>query len=66
MAGPDPGAFQPVSISLHPHQLAWLDSRRLQQGSISRSAALRQLIEAAMAATTQATQPVQAPSRRTR
>jgi len=34
----------PISIQLTPAQLAWIDSRR-HHGAISRSAALRQVID---------------------
>ena len=37
----------PVSVSITPQQLAWLDERR-RHGSLSRSAALRQVLDAAI------------------
>jgi len=37
----------PVSVSITQQQLAWLDARR-RHGSLSRSAALRQVLDAAM------------------
>ena len=37
----------PVSVSITQQQLAWLDERR-RHGSLSRSAALRQVLDAAM------------------
>jgi hypothetical protein len=37
-------AVRPVTLTLNPRQLAWLDTQR-QHGSISRSAALRQAID---------------------
>ncbi len=39
----------PVSISVTEAQLAWIDQRR-RHGSLSRSAMLRQVIDAAIAA----------------
>ena len=36
---------QPVSVSITQEQLAWLDARR-RHGSLSRSAALRQVLDA--------------------
>ncbi|MDM7954717.1 MAG: hypothetical protein QUV07_16085 [Cyanobium sp. CZS 25K] len=39
----------PLSISITEAQLAWLDQRRLH-GTLSRSAVLRQVIDAAIAA----------------
>lgn len=38
----------PVSFQLAAHQLAWLDAKR-NRGSISRSAALRQVLDDLMA-----------------
>jgi hypothetical protein len=38
-----------VSVSITPEQLAWLDARR-RHGSLSRSAALRQVLDGAIAA----------------
>jgi metal-responsive CopG/Arc/MetJ family transcriptional regulator len=37
----------PVSVSITQQQLAWLDARR-RHGSLSRSAALRQVLDAVM------------------
>jgi len=37
----------PVSVSITQEQLAWLDARR-RHGSLSRSAALRQVLDAAI------------------
>jgi hypothetical protein len=37
----------PVSVSITQQQLAWLDARR-RHGSLSRSAALRQVLDAAI------------------
>lgn len=48
-------AFLVTSFSLHPHQLAWLDARR-SKGSLTRSAALRQVLDACMAADIAASQ----------
>jgi len=39
----------PLSISITEDQLAWLDKRR-RHGALSRSAALRQVLDAAIAA----------------
>lgn len=39
----------PLSISITEDQLAWLDQRR-RHGALSRSAALRQVLDAAIAA----------------
>ncbi|MFM7361487.1 MAG: hypothetical protein ACKO6F_07360 [Cyanobium sp.] len=39
----------PLSVSITEAQLAWLDQRRLH-GALSRSAVLRQVIDAAIAA----------------
>jgi hypothetical protein len=43
----------PLSVSITEAQLAWLDQRRLH-GTLSRSAVLRQVIDAAIAAETRA------------
>jgi len=43
----------PLSVSITEVQLAWLDWRRLH-GALSRSAVLRQVIDAAIAAETRA------------
>lgn len=42
-------AVLPVSISITPEQLAWLDRRR-RHGLLTRSAVLRQLLDDAIAA----------------
>jgi metal-responsive CopG/Arc/MetJ family transcriptional regulator len=39
----------PLSVSITEAQLAWLDQRR-EHGALSRSAVLRQVLDAAMAA----------------
>lgn len=41
---PQSTAYQATTFSLHPHQLAWLDTRR-RRGSLTRSAALRQILD---------------------
>jgi hypothetical protein len=44
-----PSFASPLSVSITEAQLAWLDQRRLH-GTLSRSAVLRQVIDAAIAA----------------
>lgn len=59
---PPRDAVKPVTLTLNPRQLAWLDTQR-QHGSISRSAALRQAIDRLIALeTAQAHTPQPEPS----
>lgn len=51
-----PPGFRVTSFSLHPHQLRWLDAKR-RNGSLTRSAALRQVIDALMASEVVPAQP---------
>jgi hypothetical protein len=53
---PGQSIYQATTFSLHPHQLAWLDARR-RRGSLTRSAALRQLLDHFIA-----TEPLVSPS----
>jgi hypothetical protein len=48
----------PLSVSITEAQLAWLERRRLH-GALSRSAVLRQVLDAAIAAEYAERQPVQ-------
>ncbi len=48
----------PLSVSITEAQLAWLEQRRLH-GALSRSAVLRQVLDAAIAAEYAERQPVQ-------